>query len=348
MAKQIRLSGSQIIELKKFFDAKKGSARELAKAQAIFLYEKQVDLALIIEITGLKRSALFKWRARFIKSGVGALKDKEGAKPRQLLTRGQIQETLNALKTRSPRDFGYEAIFWTTAILAHRLREQYGVQYKTKKPLYLIFKKSKFTYHKPGQQYRNRNQQEIDKWVQENKPIIAKHMRDASTVVLAGDEMIMSTQTTFQKIWLPANSFPKIDVSNKRAFRSIYGFLNVKNGVAHAFKTERQNSAITIKVLEQLCQKYPGKKIVLLWDNAPWHRGTEVREWLNKKKYNIYLIAFPRYAPELNPQEHVWKEGRAQVTHNKFIEHIDKTTDKFVDYLNNRLFKYSLLDLVHD
>jgi len=347
MAMRIKLSNEQIRELRNFLDKKNGSARELAKAQAIFMYEKMIDPQLIVEITGLKKSAFFKWRSRFIQSGIDALKDKEKAKPRQLLTKEQIRETINALQNNSPRDFGYDADFWTTSIVAHRIKEEYNVQYKTKKPFYLIFKQAKFTYHKPGQQYHNRNPQEIKTWIRKIKPILKKYLKNQNAVVLAGDEMILSTQTTFQKIWLPINSFPKIDVSNKRMNRSVYGFLNVKSGVEHAYKTERQNSTTTCKVLDKLSRLYRGQKIVLLWDNAPWHRGKEVKQWLEKTKYNIFLIAFPRYAPELNPQEHVWKEGRTKITHNKFIEHIDKVVTKFVDYLNNSLFKYSLLDLVH-
>jgi len=347
MPKRIRLNNEQVEVLKNFLEKKKGSARELARAQAIFMYEKKVDLPLIFEITSLKRSALFKWRSRYIQSGIDALKDREGAKPRQLLTKGQISETLKALQENSPRDFGYDADFWSTAILAHRIREEYNVQYKTKKPFYLLFKRAKFTYHKPGQQYRNRNQHEIDEWIQKTTPILKKHLQDQNSVVLAGDEMVISTQTTFQKIWLPVSSFPKIDVSNKRMNRSIYGFLNIENGVEHAYKADWQNSKNTCKILNKLCKLYQGKKIVLLWDNAPWHRSKEVREWLKKTKHDIFLIAFPRYAPELNPQEHVWKEGRAKISHNKFIEHIDKIATKFIDYLNNTLFRYSLLDLVH-
>ncbi|MBU4305720.1 MAG: hypothetical protein KJ893_08930, partial [Candidatus Omnitrophica bacterium] len=56
-------------------------------------------------------------------------------------------------------------------------------------------------------------------------------------------------------------------------------------------------------------------------------------------------IYFPRSAPEENPQEHVWKQGRSKVTHNKFIENIDKTTNEFVDYLNNSKFRYSFLGI---
>lgn len=348
MAKQIKLSNEQVEALRNFVERKQGSACELAKAQAILLYEKRIPNELVFEITRLKKSAIFKWRSRFIKEGIDALKDRMGAKPRQILTKGQIDATLIMLQKNTPKAFGYDSDFWTTSILGHLIKEQYNVDFKTKKPLYLLFKQAKFSYHKPGQQYRNRDQKKIDEWIESTRPMIQQYLRDPETVVLTGDEMVLSTQTTFQKIWLPINSFPKVDVSNKRMNRSIYGFLNIKSGVEHAFKTEWQNSVTTCKILEKLCRLYQGKKIVLLWDNAPWHRSKEIRAWLAKTKQNIFLIGFPHYAPELNPQEHVWKEGRSKATHNKFIEHIDKIAQKFVDYLNKTTFHYSLLGLVHD
>jgi hypothetical protein len=82
-------------------------------------------------------------------------------------------------------------------------------------------------------------------------PVLQEHLAGKNTVVLTGDEIVLSTQTTFQKIWLPLVSYPKVDISNKRANRSSYGFLNVKTGAEHAFKTEYQNSEITCKVLDQ-------------------------------------------------------------------------------------------------
>src|SRR4030066_2047757 len=80
VAKQIKLNGDQVKALRNFLNKKKSSATELARAQAIFMYEKRVDAELIIEITGLKKSALFKWRSRFIREGIKALKDREKAK----------------------------------------------------------------------------------------------------------------------------------------------------------------------------------------------------------------------------------------------------------------------------
>jgi len=53
MAKQINLNSDQIKALRSFLEKKKGSAKELAKAQALFMYEKKIEAELIIEITGL-------------------------------------------------------------------------------------------------------------------------------------------------------------------------------------------------------------------------------------------------------------------------------------------------------
>lgn len=65
-----------------------------------------------------------------------------------------------------------------------------------------------------------------------------------------------------------------------------------------------------------------------------------------KRDERITTLHFPKYSPEENPQEHVWKKGRSAVTHNFTINDIDETTDEFVKYLNANKFNYSLLGLV--
>ena len=176
------------------------------------------------------------------------------------------------------------------------------------------------------------------------KPIVEKALSDPDTTVLCEDEMVLSTQTTFQKIWLPKGEYPKIEASNKKENRSIYGFLNIKTGTEHAFKTEWQNMHITAKILKNVRKIYPTQKILLFWDGPGWHRGSMVQEFI-KVDGKIEIIHFPKYSPEENPQEHVWKKGRSAVTHNFTINDIDETTNEFVKYLNINRFNYSLLGL---
>ena len=166
---------------------------------------------------------------------------------------------------------------------------------------------------------------------------------EKEAVLLVEDEMMLTTQTTCQKLWLPRGTYSLIEVASKRERRCIYGFLNVLQGTEHAFKTEGANSESTIQCLENMGNLYSKKQIVIVWDNASWHRSKLLKTFLTKTAHDFYLINFPAYAPEENPQEHVWKAGRVQVSHNKFIPNIDIITDKLVAYLNQTNFRYKFL-----
>jgi len=155
--------------------------------------------------------------------------------------------------------------------------------------------------------------------------------------------MMLTTQTTCQRAWLPQGQYPKIEVTSTRKKRCIYGFLNLLTGQESAFKTEGANSKFTIEALEKIGQIYQKKRMVILWDNASWHRSQELKAFLSQTRYNFHFIHFPPYAPDENPQEHVWKAGRAQVSHNQYIPNIDVVTNDFVSYLNKTRFHYKFL-----
>jgi hypothetical protein len=94
--------------------------------------------------------------------------------------------------------------------------------------------------------------------------------------------------------------------------------------------------------LKKIRKLYPTQKILLLWDQAGWHRGSTTQEFI-KADGKIETLYFPTATPEENPQEHVWKAGRSQISHNTFMQNIDVTTNIFVEYLNTTTFPYSFL-----
>lgn len=259
-----------------------------------------------------------------------------------LLTRLQREEILGYLNTTTPKDHEYESDYWSTSILGDLIKEKYGVVYKTKKPCYLLFKEAKFSFHKPGQVYEKRDEAKVKAWKEEISPRIEKDFKDSDTIILCEDEMVLSSTTTFQKIWLKKGEYPKIEVSNTKKNKSIYGFLNIKTGKQHAFIKYWQNMYITVDILKEIRKIYPKQKLVIFWDGAGWHRGSKVQDFIKEDGF-IETIYFPPYSPEENPQEHVWKAGRSAVTHNQFIQSIDQSSMDFVTYINQETFCYKLV-----
>lgn len=342
MRRSPKLTIQQVQQLQDIINNPKSSGKEVRRAQAVSLLDQDAAIKMIIALTRYSRRQIFDLRKNYLDQGITAILDKKKGKPKELLTRKQREDILAALKDKTPKDYDYDNDYWTAWILGDFIKQQYDVKYKSKTSFYLIFRQAKFTYHKPGRQYHLRDEQEVAKWRKMARPLIKQAMEQSNTVVLAEDEMLLSTQTTFQKIWLPQGQYPKIEISNKRENRSVYGFLNIKTGTEHAFLAQRQNMYITRDILKEIRKIYSAQKLLILWDGAGWHRGSQVQNFIKQDK-NIQTIYFPRYSPEENPQEHVWKNGRGHITHNEFIKEIDTATNKFIDYLNETRFSYSLL-----
>jgi transposase len=344
MKKCKKLIKKQKQELQNIINNSKSSGREVRHSQAVLLLDQDTDIQMIISLTKYSRRQIFDLRKNYLKKGIEVIKDRKKGKPKEILTKKQRTEILEIVKTKSPCDYEYECDYWTTLILGDLIEKEYKVKYKSRTSVYLLFKQAKFTFHKPGRVYEKRDEKEVKKWRRNTRVKVKKALKESDTIVLAEDEMVLSTQTTFQKIWLPQGEYPEIKVSNEKKNRSVYGFLDIRNGKEHAFKTEWQNMYITAEILEKLRKIYPDQKILLIWDKAPWHKGSKAQEFI-KKDGKIKTIEFPRAAPKENPQEHVWKNGRGEISHNEYITDIDETTDKFVDYLNETEFKYSFLGI---
>jgi transposase len=72
---------------------------------------------------------------------------------------------------------------------------------------------------------------------------------------------------------------------------------------------------------------------VVIMDNAPWHKGIEIKEIIEKT--GAKLLYLPPYSPDLNPIEHAWANLK------KFIKKLAHTTltiiEKIHKYINCEL-----------
>jgi transposase len=68
---------------------------------------------------------------------------------------------------------------------------------------------------------------------------------------------------------------------------------------------ENSNAALFIEFLEGLLHDLR-KKVVLVIDRHPAHRAASVLRFLRERQDRLSVHFLPAYAPELNPDEHVW------------------------------------------
>ena len=80
--------------------------------------------------------------------------------------------------------------------------------------------------------------------------------------------------------------------------------------------------------LEQFSQAYSDSKILLVMDQAGWHRSSGLRI-----PNNITILHLPPYSPELNPVELLWRYLKRHVLRNRFYETLSSLVDTLADFI---------------
>ena len=161
-------------------------------------------------------------------------------------------------------------------------------------------------------------------------------------VILALDQMSAYLQATMTRVWSPLGQTPCVWVTPQRACLHFYGALDVVSGQEVALALPRLDSDHTIHFLEHVVTCFPQRPILLLWDRAPWHKG-KVRQFVQTHP-QFEMLYFPPGCPDLNPQEHVWKQTRAAVGHLWDYRHIGDLRQAFQAHLDNSFFHFEWID----
>lgn len=98
-------------------------------------------------------------------------------------------------------------------------------------------------------------------------------------------------------------------------------------------------AAHIVKFLERLLlyDRSLGRDITFIqWDNASIHKGPEVKQFLKKHEYDLFVLHQPSYSPELNPQEEMWhwmKDFIAKASAAKDVQELSNTVKQFKAYI---------------
>ena len=153
-------------------------------------------------------------------------------------------------------------------------------------------------------------------------------------------------QATLQAVWHWRGETPVVKLDPGRDCVHFYGSLNLLTGAEIVTRTTVMKAETTALHLQQVLAANPGKPVLVLIDRAPWHYGPAI-DGLPAANPRLELMYFPTAAPDLNPQEHVWKAARDNVSHNHLTAKLSQLATDFETYLKSTKFA-SLLLAQHD
>lgn len=313
------------------------------KSQAILMRDsgfsqEQTGIALLRETRSIQR-----WESDFNDRRLASMfSGHVGNENAAKLTRNQKEDIKKVLQ-QAPSEAGLPVSFWDVPELKEYVKAEFGVRYESAKSYHYLLHFSDLSFKYPDKFDKKRDEEAIKKRMEEIYRKITPLLGSDEWEVLCADEVGLQLNQLTRKAWLKKGEKTVVKVERMRERQNFMGYLNQKSGRCHIFPINSGNSEEMIRTLRLITKKYPRKKICIIWDNATCHKSKELKAELAKGKSleHIHLIALPPYAPDHNPIEMVWNEGKRKAV--KFIDvSLEKVTSLFLRHIAHSIYDYRI------
>jgi transposase len=115
------------------------------------------------------------------------------------------------------------------------------------------------------------------------------------------------------RTYAPVGKTPIVHEHLSRDHLSVISAITLEGKLLMMEQERSFKSQDVVRFLRHLLGQIPGKLLVI-WDGSPIHRGRVVKDFLSSgASRRLKLEQLPGYAPDLNPDEGIWK-------HLKYVE----------------------------
>lgn len=167
------------------------------------------------------------------------------------------------------------------------------------------------TPQKPIRRAYERDPAAVKKWLEEDYPAIARRAKAEKAEIHWGDQMGLRSDHQAGTSYARRGVTPVIPGTGKRFRCNMISTITNRGALAFMVFSEGFSGAVMVKFLRRLV-RHAGRKVFLIVDGHPVHRSARVRNWVAHRGEKIEMFLLPAYSPELNPDEYLNNDAKAQ------------------------------------
>ena len=280
---------------------------------------------------------------------IESLRDKRKKGNHRKVTEEYI-EKLTEIIIKEPEEFGYEFGRWTVARLSTHMEKETGILLGNTQ-LRNILKKKRFVYiwakYSLEEKQDEQKREEFRKKFEEYKKLLKE--KPESIQIWFWDESGFSLRVIRRKHWTKKGKRKKVRGDRRK------GRVNVMGGIRYTDKKRwvdliptgnAQNfKSVLLKFYKDMQREWieqgnkkedfekNGPKIVIILDNASFHKKQEILDEITEEMPNIILEFLPPYSPDYNLMELVWHSAKEYIANKLFksIEELESLIHKLLN-----------------
>ena len=287
----------------------------------------------VSQILNVSESAVYVYVNTFILKRFESLVYRRPSGRPPKLTQSQRKELAEWIDA-GPEAMGYDCGCWNTALIQDLILVRFGVEYN---PHYLaqLLKNMGYSYQKARfvSDHLDEVAKEREAWDTITWPEIIRLAQEKGALVLFGDECSFAQWGSLSYTWAKRGQQPEVKTSGKRQAYKVLGLIEFFTGLffykAHTGKfTSASYQVFISEVLAQTTQH-----LILIQDGARYHTSKAMKAFFAAHTDRITVYQLPRYSPEFNPIEYLWRNVKKLATHLRYFPKFEDLVAKVDDKL---------------
>lgn len=317
------------------------------RKRAIILIKSGKKQKEVAEFFGVRENTVSDWKKAYNSDGYKGLKDGlKGPKSEdmKLLTKEQEVEIQKMIIDIMPDQLKLSFSLWTRKAVKELVERELNIVMAINK-MGDYLRSWGFSPQKPKKKAYEQCSEKVQKWLEEDYPLIKKKAKEENAEIHWGDETGVRNNSQHGRSYAPKGETPVKKSMAKRFSINMISTVTNQGKVEFMIYSGTMNSERLIEFLKQFT-KGKDRKMYLILDNLRVHHSKLVKKWEKENSAKIAIFYLPAYSPEKNPDEYLncdLKYGLSEKPSPKNQEQLKQNVENHMEMLqknDKRVMKY--------
>ena len=279
--------------------------------QAVKMYRKGMSAADIAQIFEVSPRAVFQWVAAFVNYGQSGLvaKATPGRPPK--LTADQLSRLAFMVRSNCPNQLSFDFGLWTLRLIRELIEREFKVSLSVP-TVGKVMHSLGFNAQRPLHRAWEQDATLVQSWLQTDLPALVQRAQTQGALVLFGDEAGVRSDYHTGTTWAEVGQTPVVRRSAARVSVQMISAIGLNGSMQFMVHEGSGTAEVFLRFLQQLMLD-ARQPIILVVDGHSIHKAKLVKEYVASTQGKLELVYLPPYSPQLNPDEQVWKNVKAEV-----------------------------------
>ncbi len=286
------------------------------RKQSVMLHKKGESQEEIARLLGVHRCTVNRWLASWREGGAKVLKPRRRGVAKgsgRSLTPEQEHRIRHLVVDRLPDQLKMPFALWTREAVAMLVHRETGIRMPVR-TVGDYLRRWGMTPQKPVKRAYERSEPAVKRWLETEYPAIKGRAKASGAEIHWADETGLNSSDNRGRGFAPKGKTPVRKHKGTAEKANMISSVTNQGKLRFMFYEGRFNQHVLMKYLKRLISDAAGRPLVVIMDNHPSHHGKLLKDWAGENSSLITLEYLPSYAPDLNPDEFLNCDLKAQIS----------------------------------